>query len=195
MRVTALSLLVSLAVLSPACADALRAGPGSLTGVLRWVPSKAQEGGEDLGLVTTAGDTIRFWSGGTVDGAELEKAVGKPVTIDGTVHEYTGAWFIAPSKLSVSASDATTSAAASAATTAAAPRAPISASPQRASDIASQWFLDQHRGARLEPVVRVKRLDGNVADVYVVGQSEDGQFSEGVKLSVDVEKGTAARQE
>lgn len=167
----------------PAGADPLHAGQNSLSGVLSWVPSKAQEGGQDLALV--AGDqTIRFWTGGKVEGAELEKNAGKPVTIDGVVHEYTGAWFIAPDKLVAQAATAVTT-----------PQAPVTSSPQRASDLASQWFLAQHRGARLEPVVRLKKLEGSVADVLVVGQGEDGQFSESAKLLVDVDKGTVARQD
>lgn len=184
MRITAFAML--LALTAPVHADALRAGPNSLTGVLKWVPSKMQEGGQDLALV--AGDqTIRFWAGGKLDGAELEKNVDKPVKIDGTVHEHTGAWFIAP--------DTLTAAAASDVTTASAPKAPVTAPPQRASDLASQWFLDQHKGKRIEPVVRVKKIDGNLADVLVTGQSEDGEFSSSARLSVDLETGTCSRRE
>lgn len=184
MRTTAFALL--LALMTPVHADTLRAGPNSLSGVLQWVPSKAQEGAEDLALVV--GDQpIRFWAGGKLDGQELEKNVGKPVKIDGTVHENAGAWFIAP--------DALVAAAASDVTTAAAPKAPVSSPPQRASDLASQWFLDQHKGKKLEPIVRVKGIEGSVADVLVRGQSEDGEFSEAVKLSVDVDRGTCTRSE
>lgn len=184
MRITAFAML--LALTAPVHADALRAGPNSLTGVLKWVPSKMQEGGQDLALV--AGDqTIRFWAGGKLDGAELEKNVDKPVKIDGTVHEHTGAWFIAP--------DTLVAAAASDVTSASAPKAPITAPPQRASDLASQWFLDQNRGKRMEPVVRVKKIEGNLADVLVTGQSEDGSFGENVRLAVDLEKGEVSRRD
>lgn len=190
MRVAALSLMFFLAALAPVQAiDILKAGQNSLQGVIKWVPAKIQEGGEDLALVIGAGrseQAIRFWSGGKVDGAELEKLVGRQVAIDGVVHEYVGVWFIRPDKLSLARGSATA---------AKAPAAPISSPPERASSIASQWFLDQHRGRKLEPVVRVKKLDGNIADVFVVGQGEDGQFSNGVKLTVDVEGGTVSRQE
>lgn len=190
MRVLASSVLLFLVALAPAwAADVLKAGPNSLQGVIKWVPSKMQEGGEDLALVIGAAaseQSIRFWTGGKVESAELEKVVGREVGIDGEVHEYLGAWFIKPDHLSLARKSDSA---------AAAPAAPVASPPQRASNIASQWFLEQHRGAKLEPVVRVKKLEGNVADVFVVGQSEDGQFSDGVKLLVDVEKQTVSKQE
>lgn len=190
MRVVALSVLVFLVALAPAQAiDILRAGQNSLQGTIKWVPSKIQQGGEDLALVIGAGrseQTIRFWSGGKVAGEELEKLINRQVAIDGVVHEYLGAWFIRPDKLSLARD--------SASATNAAPAAPSSGL-ERASNIASAWFLEQHKGSRMEPVVRIKRHEGNLVDVLVVGQGEDGQFSSSTKLSIDLDKGTASKRE
>jgi hypothetical protein len=166
--------------------DLLRPGPQFLAGVIKWVPSKIHEGGQDLALVIGAGrseQAVRFWSGGKGESAELERHVGRQVGIAGVAHEYLGAWFIRPNKLSLARGSATAKA------------APERGVPDRASAIASSWFLDRNKDSRLEPVVRVKGVEGSRVEVFAVGQSEDGRFSKGVNLLIDVDSGSVTPQE
>lgn len=177
----ALMLCAAFAALVAAPLLAIDEGQQSLQGVVKWVPSNTQQGAEDLAIVIgseSAESSVRFWSGGSVDTSQLEDLVGRQVGVDGKVHKYMDAMYVTAEKLSLPRG---------AEAPPAAPRTALSLE-DKASGLAASWFKARHDGEKLEPVARVKAVDGNQVEVAVMGQDADGTFKAKEKVRVNMER-------
>jgi hypothetical protein len=187
MRVWMLCVAVAAFAAAPLFAiDSLAEGPRELEGTVQWVPSETQQGSEDLAIVIGTGDaqqTVRFWSGGSVDSTQLEGLVGKQVGVGGHLHKYMDAWYVKAEKLSSTRpGDAV-------------PKAPRNTpSPEeKASGLAASWFKT-HDDDKLEPVCRIKGINGNDVDLQVMGQDQDGSFKSRTRVTVNLERLSIKKQ-
>lgn len=188
MRVWMMCVAVAALAAAPLFAiDELSEGPRQLEGTVKWVPSETQQGAEDLAIVIGSGESeqaVRFWSGGGVDSTQLEGLVGKQVGVDGRLHKYMNAWYVKAEKLSSTRASAI-----------AVPAAPRNTPPaeERASGLAAAWFK-AHDDDKLEPVVRIKSINGDDVDLQVLGQDQDGSFKSRTRVTVNLERLSIKRQ-
>ena len=162
--------------------EILTEGQRFLQGTIQWVPSAIQPGSEDLAIVIGTGrseQAVRFWSGGAVDSSQLEGLVGRQVGIDGKLHKYMDNWFVKADKLSLARGSETAAPAA--------PKASALSLEDKASGLAASWFKARE-DAKLEPVVRIKSVEGHAVQLSVMGQDEDGSFKSRHNVTVNLDR-------